>query len=84
MQTQEKRLTVVLPQDCAVEVIELAPIGKAMLMCELVDEVIEKIDGFPALDLSASTTQWLKSLTTREALQVIENLALQLMGDIQK
>lgn len=84
MQTQEKPLNIVFPNDSALEICELAPIGKAMLMCELIDEVIEKIDGLPVLDLSATTTQWLKSVTTREALQIIENLSLMLMSEVKK
>lgn len=84
MQTQEKRLNVVVPHDSALEICELPAISKAMLICELIDEVIERIDGFPALDLSATTTQWLKSITTRESLQVIENLALQLISEVKR
>lgn len=75
-------LAVVVPRDSADEIAELAPISKAMLICELIDEVIERVDGFPALNLSATTTQWLKAVNTREALQIIENLALMLMSEV--
>lgn len=82
MQTQENRLKVIIPNDCAQEVFDLPAISKAMLISELIEEVIERIDGFPALNLSATTTQWLKAVTTRESLQIIENLSLQLMSEV--
>ncbi len=81
--TDIKRLNVV-PHDSALELCELPAISKAMLICELIDDVIDKLDGFPVLDLSASTTQWLKAVTTRETLQIIESLALMLMSDVDK
>ncbi|PZU92564.1 MAG: hypothetical protein DCE90_17945 [Pseudanabaena sp.] len=84
MQTQKNRLKVIIPNDCAQEVFDLPAISKAMLVCELIDDVIDKIDGLPVLNLSATTTQWLKAITTREALQIIENLSLQLMSEVQK
>ncbi|OIP78245.1 MAG: hypothetical protein AUK48_02105 [Oscillatoriales cyanobacterium CG2_30_44_21] len=84
MQTQENRLRVIIPNDCAQEFFDLPPISKAMLVCELIDEVIDKVDGIPVLDLSATTTQWLKAVTLRESLQIIENLALMLMSEVKK
>jgi hypothetical protein len=84
MQTQENRLRVIVPNDCAQEIFDLPPISKAMLVCELIDEVIDKVDGIPVLDLSATTTQWLKAVTVRESLQIIENLALMLMSEVKK
>ncbi len=81
--TDIKRLNVV-PHDSALELCELPAISKAMLICELIDDVIEKLDGFPVLDLSATTTQWLKATNSRETLQIIENLALMLMSEVQE
>lgn len=77
-----KRLSVVLPRDIADEICELPPIAKAMLLVEQSDEVLEAIEGFTILDLSASTTQWLKAIGKRDRLQLIENLALQLMSEV--
>ena len=82
--TTQNLLAVVVPRDSADEIAELSPISKAMLICELIDEVIERIDGFPALKLSATTTQWLKAVNTRESLQIIENLALMLMSEVNQ
>lgn len=77
-----KRLSVVLPRDIADEISDQPSAAKAMLMVEIADDILEKLDGFPSLMLSATTTQWLKALNTREQLQLIENLALQLMSEV--
>ena len=82
--TPEKRLSICLPQEVAAEICQLSPIAKALLLVESSDQVLETIDGFLVLDLSATTTQWLKSLTTIQTLQLVENLSLMLMSEVQK
>ncbi|WP_055077189.1 hypothetical protein [Pseudanabaena sp. 'Roaring Creek'] len=77
-----KRLSVVLPRDIADEICELPAIAKAMLLLETADDIVEKTHGFPVLPLSATTTQWLKAISKRDQLQLIENLALQLMSEV--
>lgn len=77
-----KRLSVVLPRDIADEICDQPTAAKAMLMVEIADDILEKLEGFPSLMLSATTTQWLQSLNTREQLQIIENLALQIMSEV--
>jgi len=77
-----KRLAIVLPTDVADEICEQTPSAKGLLLLELADDVVEKLDGFPDLCFSATTTQWLKSLGKREQLQLIENLALMLMSEL--
>jgi hypothetical protein len=79
-----KRLSVVLPKDIADEICELPTEAKAMLMLETADDILEKLDGFPSLMISNTTTQWLKSLDMRSQLQLIENLALMLMSEVKK
>ena len=79
-----KRLSVVLPKDIADEICELPTQSKAMLMLETADDILEKLDGFPSLMLSNTTTQWLKSLSQREQLQLIENLALMLTSEVKQ
>ena len=83
-QERVKRLSVILPSEIADEISELSTPAKAQLMCEIADEINESIDAFPDLNLSATTTQWLKALNTREACQLIENLSLQLMNEVKK
>jgi hypothetical protein len=78
-----KRLAVVLPKDIADEICELPTESKAMLLLETADDIFEKLDGFPSLMISNTTTQWLKSLGQREQLQLIENLALMLMSEVK-
>ena len=51
---------------------------------DIADEINESIEAFPDLNLSATTTQWLKALNTREACQLIENLSLQIMNEVKK
>jgi hypothetical protein len=77
-----QRMRVVLPNAIADEICEQPPAAKAMLMLEMADDFLEKMDGFPALQLSATTTQWLRSLGKRDQLQLIENLAMQLMSEL--
>lgn len=77
-----KRLSVVLPRDIADEICELTPIAKAMLLVEQSDEVLEALDGFPILHLSASTTQWLKALSILESLQLIQALSQSILLDL--
>lgn len=79
-----KRLSDVLPKDIADEICELPTEAKAMLMLETADDILEKLDGFPSLMISNTTTQWLKSLGQREQLQLIKNLALMLMSEVKK
>jgi hypothetical protein len=78
-----KRLSVVVPRDIADEICELPTIGKATLLMETIDDLIEKLDEFPELLLSATTTQWVRSLNIREQLQLCENLSLMLMTEIK-
>ncbi len=78
-----KRLSVVLPKDIADEICELPTEAKAILLLETADDILEKLDGFPALMLSNTTTQWLRSLGKRDQLQLIENLALMLMSEVK-
>jgi len=70
-----KRLALILPTDVADEICEEPTAAKAMLLLQTIDDVLEKMDGFPHLLLSATTTQWLSSLSTIHQLQLIENLA---------
>lgn len=79
-----KRLSVVLPKDIADEICELPTQSKAMLLIETADDILEKLDGFPALMLSNTTTQWLRSLGMREQLQLIENLTLMLISEVKQ
>lgn len=82
--TTTQRLSAALPPDVAEEICQLPPSAKALLMNELTDEIAEKIEGFDVPNLSATSTQWLKSLTVRESLQVVENLSLQLMVEVKR
>jgi hypothetical protein len=82
--TTTQRLSAALPPDVAEEICQLSPNAKALLMNELTDEIAEKIEGFDVPNLSATSTQWLKSLTVRESLQVVENLSLQLMTEVKR
>jgi len=77
-----KRLSVVLPTDIADEICDQPTEAKLMLLLETADDLLEKVDGFPSLLISATTTQWLRSLGKREQLQLIENLALMVMNEI--
>jgi hypothetical protein len=81
-QERVKRLALVLPTDIADEICDQPTAAKAMLLLEVADELLEKLDGFPSLMLSATTTQWVKSLGKREQCQLIENLALMLMCEL--
>jgi hypothetical protein len=72
------------PLDVAKEILALSPSAKALLMNELTDEIAEKIDGFEVPNLSATTTQWLKSLTVSEALAIITGLSSQLFLEVTK
>jgi hypothetical protein len=73
-----------LPHDIALEICELSPSAKALLMNELTDEIAEKIEGFEVPNLSATTTQWLKALSVAEALKIIQELSIQLLLDVNK
>lgn len=77
-----KRLALVLPTDIADEICDQPTAAKAMLLLQLADDLLEKLDGFPSLSLSVTTTQWLASLGKREQLQLIENLSLMLMTEL--
>lgn len=82
MPIQEKnQLSQVFPIDVADEICGLSPVSKAMLMYELADDLSEKLDGFPD-QFSATTTQWLKALSMKESIQVIENLAQMLKVEL--
>lgn len=50
---------------------------------ETADDLLEKLEGFPQLMLSATTTQWVKSLDMRSQLRLIEDLAFMLMSEIK-
>lgn len=73
-----------LPLDVTAEITELPTISKALLLNEITSEVLEAIDGFEILDLSATTTQWLKSLTIRESLILVQALAQQISAEVSK
>jgi hypothetical protein len=79
-----QRLSLVLPRAVADEICDMPTCAKARLLGDLAQEVIESIEEYPALDLSATSSQWLKSLTTRQACQVLENLALMLISEVSK
>ena len=69
------------PPDVIKEICDLSPVGKAALMYQLADDLTEDLDGFPE-SLSVTTTKWLNSLSMREVIQVLENLAVSLKGDL--
>lgn len=71
-----------LPHDVAEEILTLSTASKAMLLLEIADEVNEKLPEFPCLDLSATSTQWLKSLSTIESLQLIQSLSQSMLLEI--
>jgi hypothetical protein len=77
-------ITQSLPSDVTAEIIELPTISKALLLNEIASEVTEAIDGFEILSLSATTTQWLKSLTIRESLILVQTLARMITDEVQK
>jgi hypothetical protein len=81
---QVKRLSVVLPTDISDEICGQTTPAKAMLLILTAEDVLEKIEGFPDVNLSATTTQWLRSINILEQLQLIENLALMLMSEVKK
>jgi len=71
-----------LPRDVVEEILTLSTASKAMLMLELTDEVNERLPEFPALNLSATSTQWLKALSIVESLQLIQSLSQSMLLDI--
>ena len=73
-----------LPSDVTAEITELPTISKALLLNEIASEVLEAIDGFEILSLSATTTQWLKSLTVRESLLLVQSLAQSISDEVKK
>ncbi len=77
-----KRLSLILPPAVADEICEQPTAAKAMLIFQVIDEVIEKLDGFPQLLLSVTTTQWLATLTLPQQMQLVENLALMLISEL--
>jgi hypothetical protein len=77
-----KRLSLILPTAIADEICEQPTAAKAMILIEQAEDVLEKLDGFPSLLLSATTTQWLKSLSKIEQLELIENLAAMIQTDL--
>ena len=72
------------PRPVLKEILSLSPSAKALLMNELTDEVAERIEGFEVPNLSATSTQWLKSLNTRETLSIIKELSEQLLSEVAK
>jgi hypothetical protein len=78
-----KRLSLILPTDIADEICDQPTAAKAMLLIEQAEDVLEKLEGFPNLLLSATTTQWVRSLSTIQQMQLIENLALMLMSEVE-
>lgn len=81
-QERVKRLALVLPTSIADEICDQPSAAKAMLLLETADDLLEKLDGFPSLMLSNTTTQWLKSLGKLEQLRLIENLAIMLQSEL--
>ncbi|WP_103666430.1 hypothetical protein [Pseudanabaena sp. BC1403] len=73
-----------LPLPVLEEILSLSSSAKALLMNELTDEVAERIEGFEVPNLSATSTQWLKSLNTRETLAIIKELSEQLLSEVTK
>ncbi|MFM7888681.1 MAG: hypothetical protein ACKPCM_18765 [Pseudanabaena sp.] len=71
-----------LPNDVAEEILGLTTSSKAMLLLEIADEVNEKLPEFPALNLSATSTQWLKALSIIESLQLIQSLSQAMLLEI--
>lgn len=71
-----------LPYDVAEEVLSLSTASKAMLLLEIADEVNERLPEFPDLNLSATSTQWLKALSIIESLQLIQSLSQSMLLDI--
>lgn len=71
-----------LPHDVAEEVLNLTTASKAMLLMELADEVNERLPEFPDLNLSATSTQWLRSLSIIESLQLIRVLSQSMLLEI--
>jgi hypothetical protein len=66
------------------EILALSPSAKALLMNELSDEVSERIEGFEVPNLSATSTQWLKSLNVEGTLAIIKDLSEQLLLEVSK
>ena len=73
-----------LPSDVTAEITELPTISKALLLNEISSEVLEAIDGFEILSLSATTTQWLKALNIRESLILVPLLARLITEEVKK
>lgn len=78
----KKELTDIFPRDSAAEITELPAIGKALLITELVEKVIESLDCKDSLHLSTTTDQWLESVSAEEALLIIEAIASMIRSDI--
>ncbi len=78
------RLSIPLPKDVAAEICNLPTESKSMLLSELAEDVLEAVDGFPSLALSATSTQWLKSLTTCDRLKTIESLSVMIISEVEK
>ncbi len=71
-----------LPSDVAEEVLSLSTASKAMLLLEIADEVNERLPEFPDLNLSATSTQWLKALSILESLQLIQSLSQSMLLEL--
>jgi len=67
-----------LPRDAIKEIESLEPLSKALLLFELAEEILEATDGLFKLEVSATTTQNIKSLTPYPTCQVAEYLCQQL------
>lgn len=71
-----------LPRDVIQEIDTLDNLPKAILLGEMVDEIIESTDGFLHCPLSATSTQNLKALTTLERLKLSQHLCSSLINDL--
>ncbi len=76
--TTSQSLAEYLPRDVIKEIDSLEPISKAILLVELTEEILENQDGFLELQLSATSTQNIKALTTHQTLELSEYLCLSL------
>lgn len=72
------KLQQIFPRDVADEIEAFTPATKAMVIWQLADEVSDKMPAF-ADDISASTMQWLSSLTTKQAIHTINHLSTMLL-----
>jgi len=73
MQLQE-----IFPKQIADEITALTPATKAVVIWQLAEEVIDKMPDF-ADQISATTMQRLKALTTKQAIHTINHLSAMLV-----